>query len=392
MYPENVELDDNTIAKLTRILKQSYKEVVAEIESATDFGVANRKAILGQIEKILTETGTDVQTFIEKELPGMYEVGADEAVKQLKNVGAKVAVSEGFNRVHKTAIAALIDDTSRAFGESLTGVSRSANLLLGKATREQITFKMAKGMTAGESLQDVRKTIKGVLKEQGLDALKDKSGRTWTLDRYAEMLFRTKAVEARNRGLINRVLENGFDLVQVSSHLTSCELCAPWQGQILSMTGETPGYPTVAEAEADGLFHPNCRHAINTIIPGLARETKSYSAEQGEYVQTNIDNVKKGEAIAVYRGTGGESFASGFDAYGKGKYFTTNPGFAENFGKVAESVVTPNKPLILNTESDLQTATNKALKAGFKDLTSWANDKGYDYIIDKPAEYVIKVK
>jgi hypothetical protein len=278
MYPENVELDEATIAKLTNILKLSYKDIVDEIETATDFGVANRKAILAQIKNILSDSGVDVQAFIEKELPTMYKVGADEAVKQLKNVGADVSVAEGFNRVHKMAIAALVDDTSRAFGESLTGVARSANLLLGKAVREQITYKMAKGMTAGESLQDVRKAIKGVLKEQGLDALKDKSGKSWTLDRYAEMLFRTKVVEARNRGLINRVAENGYDLVQVSSHLTSCPICAPWQGQILSISGQTEGYPTVAEAEADGLFHPNCRHAINTLIPSLADKTTAYNA------------------------------------------------------------------------------------------------------------------
>jgi hypothetical protein len=91
-------------------------------------------------------------------------------------------------------------------------------------------------------------------------------------------------VEARNRGLLNRVLENGFDLVQVSSHLTSCNQCAPWEGQILSMTGETAGYPTVAEAEAGGLFHPNCRHAINTINPSLANKTKSYSGEKDAYI------------------------------------------------------------------------------------------------------------
>lgn len=283
MYPENVELNDKTISKLNQTLKRAYVEIVAEIEDATDFGVANRKAILSQIENILTDLGTNVDQFIKEELPGMYELGADEAIKQLKNVGATVSVSEGFNRVHKMAIAALIDDTSRAFGEGLTGVARSANVLLGKATREQMTFKMAKGLTAGESLQDVRKVIKGTLQEQGLDALKDKSGRSWTLDRYSEMLFRTKAVEARNRGLINRVVENGFDLVQVSSHLTSCPICAPWQGKILSITGQSRGYPTVAEAEADGLFHPNCRHAINTINPKLASRTLAYNASLAGY-------------------------------------------------------------------------------------------------------------
>ena len=29
---------------------------------------------------------------------------------------------------------------------------------------------------------------------------------------------------------INRVLENGYDLVQVSDHVGECELCRPWEG------------------------------------------------------------------------------------------------------------------------------------------------------------------
>jgi hypothetical protein len=280
MYPLQVEINPENIVKLTAILKTAYASIVSEISTATNFGVANRRAILAQIDRILQGTGTDVQKFLETELPKYYKVGANDAVKQLRNTGAEVGVAEGFNRVHKEAIVALVDDASRAFGESMSGISRSANLLLGKATRELITQKMAEGTIGGKALREVRQSIKGILQEQGLDALVDKAGHTWTLDRYAEMLYRTKAVEARNRGLANRLVENNYDLVQVSSHSTDCELCGPWEGMILSSTGETPDYPTVADAEADGLFHPNCKHAINALIPSLAKATKAYYPDE----------------------------------------------------------------------------------------------------------------
>ena len=196
---------------------------------------------------------------------------------QLNNVGAPLEVKTGFNRVHQEAIAALVDDASRSIAESIQGVNRSANLLLGKATREQLTQKIATGQISGAALKDVRLAIKGVLAEQGLSSIVDKSGRTWTLDRYADTLFRTKAVEGRNRGLINRMVENDFDLVQVSDHgPASCALCAPWQGKILSISGSTRGYQRVSEAERAGLFHPNCRHALNAVVPKLARLTRAY--------------------------------------------------------------------------------------------------------------------
>lgn len=292
MYPLQVEVNEENIAKLTKTFKTAYASIVKEIETATDWGVSNRKAILKQIEVILDDLGVDVQKFLETELTSYYEVGADEAIKQLDNIGAEIGVKQGFNRVHKEAIAALVDDASRAFGESMTGVARSAQLLLGKISRESLTQKIAEGVIGGKARAEVGKIIKATLREQGLDALVDKGGHSWTLDRYADMLFRTKVVEARNRGLINRMVENGYDLVQVSSHPDTCPICAEWQGKILSARGETPGYPTVAEAEADGLFHPNCRHAINVLIPSLAKMTQAYNPDE-ETVVISQKTAKK---------------------------------------------------------------------------------------------------
>lgn len=280
LYPTSVELSDEQIAKTTEFYKEAYKSIVLEINSATNFGVENRKAILAQIGKILEALGVDLAKFLSDELTSQYTVGAHYAVKQLKNVDAQIAVATGFNRIHKEAIRFLIDDATRSLFEAVSGVQRSADLLLGKATRELITQKIGEGVVSGKALKEVRQTIKGILAEQGLDALTDKGGRGWSLDRYSEMLFRTKAVEARNHGFANRLVENGYDLVQVSKHSGSCKLCSPWEGKILSITGKTAGYPTLAEAEREGLFHPNCRHAINALIPSLASKTEAYNSEE----------------------------------------------------------------------------------------------------------------
>ena len=54
MYPLRVEINENNILKFQATLKKAYQAIVNEINTATDFGVANRKIILAQIEKILT--------------------------------------------------------------------------------------------------------------------------------------------------------------------------------------------------------------------------------------------------------------------------------------------------------------------------------------------------
>lgn len=275
MFPQTVELNENNIKKLTTLYNKAYGQIVGELEGATSFGVANRKAILQQVENILTELGGEVNTTLQKEIKKYYEVGAKDGVLQLQKVNADVAVASGFNRIHKEAITSLVDDAQTSFGDSLTGVGRSTQLALNKATKEQLTTQMAIGKVGGKSLDSIKAVLSGTLRQQGLPALKDKSGRTWSLDRYTEMLARTKAVEARNRGLANRVAENGYDLVQVSSHGAD-DVCGDWEGMILSVSGQTDGYPTVSDAEADGLFHPNCKHAINVLVPELAKLTNAY--------------------------------------------------------------------------------------------------------------------
>jgi len=298
MYPLQVEVNENNILKITQTYESAYREILQEITTASDFGIANRKAILAQIESILEELGTETSDFIAKELPEYYKVGAQDAVKQLKNVGADVAVKEGFNRVHKDAVIAFVDDTQEAFGETMNGILRSARHFLGKATRELMTQKMATGTISGSTLKDVKHQIIGLIQDEGLSALIDKGGHHWSLDRYSEMLFRTKAVEARNRGLANRMVENGYDLVQVSDHGTDHEECAVWEGAILSVSGETAGYDTVADAEASGLFHPNCKHAINAIIPSLAKLTNAYNPDSGEYDEDGESLLPAYEKIA----------------------------------------------------------------------------------------------
>lgn len=281
-YPTQVNVKEAQISKLIDAYKSAYKQIYEEIATSTKFGAANRKAILAQIEGILTDLGEQTQAWIDETIPAQYKVGADTAVSQMKAIDFPVEIKTGFNRVHRDAIAALVDDTSKAFAESLSGVNRSARQLLGKATKELITQQLATGQIAGQATKETQKRIVSILQDEGLAALKDKSGRAWQLDDYTEMLVRTKSVEARNTGLKNRMVENNMDLVQVSSH-GATDVCADWEGKILSLTGATPGYPTLADAEADGLFHPNCKHAINGIEMDLARETMAYNSDTGDY-------------------------------------------------------------------------------------------------------------
>ena len=48
---------------------------------------------------------------------------------------------------------------------------------------------------------------------------------------------------------------------------SGCELCSDWEGEVVSLDGATPGYPTLAEAEGAGLFHPNLHAPAVSLRP-----------------------------------------------------------------------------------------------------------------------------
>jgi hypothetical protein len=118
--------------------------------------------------------------------------------------------------------------------------------------------------------------------KRGVQSVIYKNGRRVSIDSYTEMVGRTMSGRAAIQGSLNRYEEYGYDLVRVSSHFRACELCTPWEGKVLSQSGESKKYRSLNDAVMAGLFHPNCAHDINPYFPGISGklETRVDPAEQ----------------------------------------------------------------------------------------------------------------
>lgn len=271
-----VKLRDLKIKNLIDSYEQAYKNIVETILNETSAGKIRKAKVMATIRVQLKELGVSVDQWAKSEIPQYYLDGANVAIQDLRDMGVDLSGPKGLVPINKEAIASLVDTTNLAFADGLTGIMRNARTVVNDALKMQLNFIIANGELTGESLRTVKIAIKQQLTDSGLTAIRDRAGRKWSFDRYAEMLVRTKAVEARNAGLGDKMLQNGYDLVQVSNHNSSHPACAEWEGKILSLTGNTKGYPTLNDAQDAGLFHPNCQHAINVIIPELASKTKAY--------------------------------------------------------------------------------------------------------------------
>lgn len=148
--------------------------------------------------------------------------------------------------------------------------------------------------------------------EQGVTGFTDRLGRRWGLPEYVDMALRTGAQRASLGATISGMMAHGMDLCYVNAHMGCCEKCLKWQGVIMSLRG-APGYPSLADAIADGLFHPNCAHILQLFIEGYSRPgigapdgyTEEENAElyakrqQQRYMERQLRKWKRLQAAAL---------------------------------------------------------------------------------------------
>ena len=118
-------------------------------------------------------------------------------------------------------------------------------------------------MLGYQTTKQAAKRIRQDLADHGITGFVDKAGHQWDLGRYAKVLAQETTNGAFRQGTINRFQEHGHDLVRISTHSGSCPKCIPWQGRTLSISGNDPDYPSLAEAQGAGLLHVGCLHVLS---------------------------------------------------------------------------------------------------------------------------------
>lgn len=281
--PAGVVPSDGSVKFFGKILRAAYTKVLSLLTG--DLTKDRRRlAILNQVEQEVKSLDKDVRAFTAIEVPAFYEQGMFESIKGLNERGSGVLIDREFANFHREAIGAMTAETYAHIAQGMTGITRTAEMVIGQATRESILIEIAKGAIGGDDTRRIRNNIKQLLEDRGIKALRDKAGREWDLNAYGEMLVRTKLTQAHNSGLINRMTETGYNLVQVSSHFGTCPLCAPYEGEILSINGTSSDFNSLDNAISGGLFHPNCRHTVTPYHQAYLDEAVIWDTTRQKYV------------------------------------------------------------------------------------------------------------
>ena len=200
-----------------------------------------------------------LMAMMEDAKPSFYEaaqIGIDVADTQLKEKGIKEIKNKN---ISKATFVKKVDNTINSLQQDLAAITESI-----KANSERIIKELKTSPTANglKEQKKISAEIAADLQEKGITFFTDKIGRKTPIEKYVRMRVFTDSVTIQRTSYFVRAIQYGVDLVRIV-HLNihpTCELCAPFEGKILSINGDESGYMTIEQAENYGLFHPNCDH------------------------------------------------------------------------------------------------------------------------------------
>lgn len=261
----------------------------------------------------------------------------------------------------------------------------------------------ATGITREEATQSLLGRI--LTRPEGFQFV-DAGGRVWNNEAYCKMLSRTVLLNAGRQTYFDTCAENGNDVVRVTVSGNPCPACAVWENRLLSISGATEGLPTVSQATAAGLCHPNCTHSFVAVGEFVQQEDFTADGRPKEGVNSPGKEEKDDkEAWQKYRNSlKPQKAKKGPSAASKKKSAPTTPATAKPAAKATDkpakgtpAAVQPelpldgpgikqNQPL---TDEELNEVREYTKSQGYVELNDYLRkEKGANPDLDRKAEHL----
>lgn len=278
--------NEKEVQKLISIYLKAETDIINEIGRLRSQGLADYHAVaaLERVQAILRKMESEAWTYVPLAIEKQFYVRVPEARKILEPVEKhrrgylNAGVGANLDATQMDIVQRL---TQNLMGEltdaSMTVMAAIQSAILGRVEPdiyrrvglEQVAAMQATG-------RGVSRTVPGFveqLRREGVTAFIDKAGRHWSLHTYATMVTRTTSRQAEVLSVLSA--DPDHDLYKISSHGTTCTLCAPYEGRVYSKSGTDPVFPPLASAfgkvDPDGPdtlantwlnLHPNCLHSV----------------------------------------------------------------------------------------------------------------------------------
>lgn len=263
------------IGKLYEVaLKELYQMLMSALalNGAGDIKVVNQAKLIIQVEQRIAQLQGDVKGEVIKGLREAFTQGQLDYLLAIHEADSLEDAMQkaGFNQLQMDRIEAIFSDTFK----DLLIATNNTSVNIKKVIRQTTSKLMQYEIAVHNSKHQMQKLLFDQLSKQGLSktindegfiGVVDRAGRKWNLKTYSDMVVNTKLQQAHIEGTTSKAQEYGMDLAIVSKH-GATDPCREFEGMVISLTGQTKGFPTYRELKATKkIFHPNCQHNVTPI-------------------------------------------------------------------------------------------------------------------------------
>lgn len=276
---ERVLSYERRLREFSAIVRGAQRDIARQVVDAIRSGDLDnafaRRRQLAAVVRVLEQLGQDIDPLARRLIAEAAKDSAQVTANQIGRLNIVAPAQAGvFQTVNGAAVLALQDTIVGRLSDSRRLIGRQVEDVYAKAGR-RAALRAVLGAD-GSSRTAARSLAMELLKDQQVKRLVtgrgvgfvDKAGRGWSMDSYAEMVVRTTTRQAVVEGSLARMAAHGINLARVSVHGDPCKICAPFQGRLVSLTGESTEYEGEAAVSLGSLpnggppFHPNCKHTL----------------------------------------------------------------------------------------------------------------------------------
>lgn len=304
--------NEKELKKLREIFLKAETDIINEIGRLRSMGNVDYHAVaaLNRVQRILKSMEDECWEYVPVMIEKQFYVRVPEARKILEPVEKHIKGyknAEALTATQHSIIDRLVMNLMGEITEAEAVVlSTLENALIGRTENDvyrRVGLELVSNMQAtGRGVARTVPQFVQTLLQEGVTAFVDKAGNNWSLHTYGTMACRTTSRQAEVLAVLTADPEH--DLYKISSHGTTCKICAPFEGRVYSRSGKDPDFPPLASAFGkidpngpDDLtnsylnIHPNCLHVLMAWTPAGRSEEEIREIKEKSSFKTNPPDI-----------------------------------------------------------------------------------------------------
>ncbi|KIL46942.1 hypothetical protein KP77_25110 [Jeotgalibacillus alimentarius] len=248
-------MDEKKVEELIAMYEVASFDMLALIQSMTG-GLAKRRQLelLKQIGVIISTLNGDVSGIVVEIIEAAYRAGSKEATEEMRIEGFDNIEASFKTKIHKEAVQETLDEAFYSILEASDNMSKDAKERIESIVQKANQRSLVEGVTRKQATQ---KAIAEAT-ERGITGVVASNGARIPVEKYMAGTIQYHQRKAHVDGRINRMRDNGQDLVRVNSVGITCALCAQFQGRVYSISGRDSRFPTLDRRPP---YHSHCVHS-----------------------------------------------------------------------------------------------------------------------------------